>query len=176
MMTRPLLAEISSPELRWCLRLNRLGDGEGIRRLFTIVSRLGDGAVWYGMIVLFALRDIAVGGQVAMQLGGAGILTWLLYRTLKHRTRRPRPYQRYRTITAHLPPLDEYSFPSGHTLHAVVFSTIAVMHLPWTAVLLVPFTVLVAMSRVVLGLHYPSDVIAASVIGFSIALVSFAPF
>lgn len=168
------LSGLSSPELKWCLKLNRLGDSEQVRRFFTLISRLGDGVAWYALILAFALHDITAGGAVALQLGAAGLFTLILYRSLKSRTRRPRPYQRYRTIVAHLPPLDEYSFPSGHTLHAVVFSTIAIVHMPWLACVLLPFTGLIAMSRVVLGLHYPSDVLAASVIGFCIALVSFA--
>jgi len=64
-----------------------------------------------------------------------------------------------------VPPLDEFSFPSGHTLHAVSFTIVALTWFPALAPLLVPFTVLVAASRVVLGLHYPSDVLAATAIG-----------
>lgn len=52
-------------------------------------------------------------------------------------------------------PLDEFSFPSGHTLHAVAFSLVAMAHYPVLAWALVPFTASVAVSRVVLGLHYP---------------------
>jgi membrane-associated phospholipid phosphatase len=59
-------------------------------------------------------------------------------------------------------PLDEFSFPSGHTLHAVSFTIVALAYYPWLAPLLVPFTAGVALSRVVLGLHYPSDVLAAT--------------
>ena len=69
-------------------------------------------------------------------------------------------------------PLDEFSFPSGHTLHAVAFSVVAVAHYPVLAWLLVPFTASVAVSRVVLGLHYPSDVLAATGIGGALAAAS----
>ncbi|MBK8285202.1 MAG: phosphatase PAP2 family protein [Ahniella sp.] len=166
---------VTSPELRLCLSLNRLGDSDRIRRFFSVVSRLGDGVVWYALMIWFAAFDWVTGDRVSLQMAAAGLFTYFLYQRLKRHTRRPRPYQRYQTITLHLAPLDEYSFPSGHTLHAVVFSTIAIVHQPTLVWILAPFTLLVAMSRVVLGLHYPSDVAAASVIGLSIALLSFAP-
>src|SRR5690606_16957595 len=75
-------------------------------------------------------------------------------------------------VRAWVAPLDEFSFPSGHTLHAVAFSTVAVAHYPVLAWALVPFTGAVALSRVVLGLHYPSDVLAATAIGGLLAAVS----
>src|SRR5690606_27432241 len=75
-------------------------------------------------------------------------------------------------IRAWVAPLDEFSFPSGHTLHAVAFSLVAVAHVPLLAWLLLPFTACVAVSRVVLGLHYPSDVLAATVIGSALAGLS----
>ena len=69
-------------------------------------------------------------------------------------------------------PLDEFSFPSGHTLHAVAFTLVALTYYPLLAWLLIPFSASVAASRVVLGLHYPSDVLAATVIGSALAGVA----
>jgi undecaprenyl-diphosphatase len=68
--------------------------------------------------------------------------------------------------------LDRYSFPSGHTLHAVSFTTLAVSSFPELAWLLVPFAALIAASRVVLGLHYPTDVAAGALIGATLAVLS----
>lgn len=73
-----------------------------------------------------------------------------------------------------MPPLDRYSFPSGHTLHAVCFTGIACAYQPLFAWVLVPFALLVALSRLVLGLHYPSDVLAGALIGGGLALSSLA--
>jgi hypothetical protein len=56
----------------------------------------------------------------------------------------------------------------GHTLHAVAFTTVASAYSPQLSWLLIPFTVLIALSRMVLGLHYPSDVIA----GIGIAVIA----
>jgi undecaprenyl-diphosphatase len=71
-------------------------------------------------------------------------------------------------------PLDQFSFPSGHTLHAVSFSILMVAHCPQLAWLVVPFALAVAASRLVLGLHYPSDVLAGAALGALIAAASFA--
>jgi undecaprenyl-diphosphatase len=95
-----------------------------------------------------------------------------LYRLLKRWTRRPRPFRACDGVIARVPPLDEFSFPSGHTLHAVSFTIVALAAFPALAPLLVPFTLLVALSRVVLGLHYPSDVFAATLIGCGLGSLS----
>ena len=70
------------------------------------------------------------------------------------------------------PPLDEFSFPSGHTLQAVGFTVVALAWYPLLAPLLLGFTALVAASRVVLGLHYPSDVLAAIGIGSTLGAIA----
>src|SRR5690606_17540147 len=95
-----------------------------------------------------------------------------LYKRLKRWTRRPRPFAADVRIRAWVAPLDEFSFPSGHTLHAVAFTVVALAHYPLLAWLLLPFTASVAVSRVVLGLHYPSDVLAATAIGGALAGLS----
>ena len=69
-------------------------------------------------------------------------------------------------------PLDRFSFPSGHTLHAVGFTLLAVHAHPELAWFLIPFTVLVALSRLVLGLHYPSDVLTGAAIGTLMATLA----
>ena len=161
--------EFGSSERGLCLALNRWGARRTLTRFFRTISRLGDGVFWYALIVLLAVFGGTRGVQAALHMAGVGIVAAALYRLLKRWTRRPRPYRAHADITAHIAPLDEFSFPSGHTLHAVGFSLVALAYFPLLAPLLVPFTVLVAISRVVLGLHYPSDVLAATLIGVALA-------
>lgn len=178
-MRRSLSGEPSAPsrfaaaESLWCLRANRLlCTRNRLRAAFAVVSRLGDGAFWYGLMLALALFDGRDGLLAVVHLAATGVLALSLYRLLKRWIRRPRPFAADVRIHAWVASLDEFSFPSGHTLHAVAFSTVAIAHYPALAWLLVPFTVAVAASRVVLGLHYPSDVLAATAIGGALATLS----
>lgn len=154
-----------------CSRVNRACRYPGVKAFFATVSRLGDGGIWYLLMTLMALNgpDTA---QVAGQMALTGLVALVLYTHLKQRLVRERPYVSYAGIEPGTAPLDRYSFPSGHTLHAVCFTALATTHVPELALLLVPFTVLVAASRVVLGMHYPSDVVAGAAIGLLLARAS----
>lgn len=170
MNARPRI-DLGGGDLRICLAMNRWVARHALIRLFRFVSRLGDGGFWYALMAAIALCG-GNGPWISLQMGLTGAVAAILYRMLKRWTRRPRPFRTHAGITAHIAPLDEFSFPSGHTLHAVTFTLVALAHLPMLAALLVPFTVLVALSRVVLGLHYPSDVLAAIAIGAALAATS----
>jgi undecaprenyl-diphosphatase len=168
------LAALTAWDAALALAANHWSGVGWVRGLFRIVSRLGDGVFWY--VLMAAL--LAAGGPVAYlpvaQMVGAGLAGVAVYKLLKRRTLRPRPYQVRTDIRLCGEPLDQFSFPSGHTLHAVCFGAIAVAYFPALATLLVPFVALVALSRVVLGLHYPSDVAAGAMLGAAIAAISFA--
>lgn len=159
-------------EARWCRLANRWCRRQRVRRFFATVSRLGDGVFWYALMGLLVLADGIHGIGASAHMAATGVVALTLYKTLKRWTRRPRPYAAHPRIRAWVAPLDEFSFPSGHTLHAVSFSIVALAYYPWLAPLLVPFTACVALSRVVLGLHYPSDVLAATAIGALLAALS----
>jgi undecaprenyl-diphosphatase len=169
---RPVAARFSAHEQAWCLTANRWGACHAVRAYFRFISRLGDGAFWYALMSLLALFGGWRGMGAAVHMAVVGGIAALLYRRLKRWTRRPRPCAADGRIQAWVAPLDEYSFPSGHTLHAVSFSLVALAWYPSLIWLLLPFTLSVAISRVVLGMHYPSDVIAASFIGSLLASAS----
>jgi undecaprenyl-diphosphatase len=151
-----------------CLRINRSSRHAPVRHFFAVISRLGDGVFWYLLLLALALSGPR-GGVIAAQMALAGIVGTVLYRQLKHRLVRERPFISHASICLGAAPLDRYSFPSGHTLHAVCFTVIATAHVPELALILVPFTLLIAASRVVLGLHYPTDVLAGALIGAGLA-------
>ncbi len=162
-------ARLSAREAAWCLQVNSWGAHRVVRAFFCVASRLGDGAFWYALMAVLAVSDGNHGLMAAAHMALVGGVSTLLYHRLKGWTRRPRPFAANGRIRAWIAPLDEFSFPSGHTLHAVGFSLAACMWYPWLGWLLVPFTLVVAASRVVLGMHYPSDVLAAAAIGAALA-------
>jgi len=161
---------VDAAEEALCLRLNRSCQNAAVRDLFRVVSRLGDGVFWYLLMLLLPVIFGERALRPAVVMAATGALGVALYKLLKHRLVRERPFVTFAGIRAASVPLDRYSFPSGHTLHAVSFTVIASAQFPVLAWLLVPFALLVAASRVVLGLHYPTDVLAGAVIGAALAV------
>lgn len=154
-------------------RFNRVERFPVIVQGFRVISRLGDGVFWYVlMLALFVVHGKSA-LPVVLQMIAAGLSATLIYKWLKHKTLRPRPHQQFGYIHCLTAPLDRFSFPSGHTLHAVTFSLVAVYYYPALAWLLLPFTLAVAASRLILGLHYPTDVLAGIVLGTLVASASF---
>lgn len=166
-----LFRRIDAAEHAWCLRLNRGCNRRAVRDLFTTVSRLGDGVFWYGLVLLLPVIYGEAGRMPALRMAVVGFAGLALYKYLKSRLVRERPYISLAGIVPGTRALDRYSFPSGHTLHAVSFTTLIVESFPELGWLCLPFAVLVATSRVVLGLHYPSDVAAGAIIGAALAVL-----
>ncbi|MGH8210753.1 MAG: phosphatase PAP2 family protein [Steroidobacteraceae bacterium] len=163
------MARVDAAEYSICLKLNRGASSAGPRRLFRIASRLGDGIIWYILLALLPLLYGAVAVKPAIIMALTGVLGVALYKLLKRVLLRERPFITHATIDLAMAPLDRYSFPSGHTLHAVSFAWQATAHFPELGWVLVPLAALIAGSRVVLGLHYPTDVLAGAAIGASLA-------
>jgi undecaprenyl-diphosphatase len=169
---RALLQRMNETEVGVCLAWNSWTRYRPVLILFKTVSRLGNGVFWYSLIGLLAFTQGSTGRQAAVHMLIIGALSLGLYKLLKHQTVRDRPCDFESAIRPGAPVLDHYSFPSGHTLHAVGFTLIALVYFPSLSVVLVPFTLLTAASRIVLGLHYPSDVLVGALLGGVISMGS----
>jgi undecaprenyl-diphosphatase len=162
--------------IRWdvelCQLCNRQSRHLPVRNLFRIISRLGDGVFWYMLMAVLLLRYQAEALPAVLHMLAIGLASAAAYKLIKGRTSRPRPFNVCPGIVCAGKTLDRFSFPSGHTLHAVAFGIVAVAYYPALLWLVLPFTVLVALSRPILGLHYPSDVLAGAAIGATLAIAS----
>jgi undecaprenyl-diphosphatase len=164
-----VIARFDAAEYGLCRKLNRGASFALPRRIFRIASWLGNGIVWYALILALPLLFGRTAVKPAIVMALTGALGVLIYALLKRVFVRERPFITHAAIDLGAAPLDRYSFPSGHTLHAVSFTWQLCAHFPELAWILVPLAALIAGSRVVLGLHYPSDVLAGAAIGAALA-------
>ena len=166
-----LFARADDLETRYCILLNSSSQRQFIKLFFRVVSRLGDGIFWYILAgFLTFLHADERGGVQALHILLTGLCGVLVYKFLKERLVRQRPFIKCDVIQQAAPALDRYSFPSGHTMHAVSFSIMFSYYLPEMSLRLSGDSQhLVALSRVVLGLHYPSDVLAGAILGATVS-------
>lgn len=155
-----------------CLRINRYSQRTVTRRFFAAVSRLGDGYYWIAVAIVCLSIDFSTASAFLLRVMATALAGVAIYKLLKRWLVRERPYVAHLGIVLGAAPLDRYSFPSGHTMHATSF---AVMFTGWDPLLfwiVAPFALLVAASRLVLGLHYPTDVLVGAVLGAALAMLS----
>jgi len=128
-------------------------------------TRGGDGWLWCAVgiaILLFGGRQ----GLVAVAAAGLAVASGsLLFLWLKRRTGRERPCAIHPHCWSRLLPPDHFSFPSGHTITAFAVALPVGLVFPSLLAVLLFCALSIAVSRVVLGMHFLSDVLAGSAIG-----------
>ena len=162
---RPALARFDQAEVKVCLALNGMRRHPLLGHLFKFVGRVSDGMCWYVLLACLPVFYGWAGVRATVHAGIVALVGVAVYKALKRRATRERPYITHDSINLAGAPLDRYSFPSGHTMHAVSFTLLTGYHFPAWYLPLAGFGILVALSRVVLGLHYPTDVLAGGVVG-----------
>lgn len=146
-------------------RCNRWMAPRWIRLWMICATRGGDGWLWYAiglLLLIFGGEDRFRAVGAAGLAGFAGIYIFLY---LKKATGRKRPCQIEGHAWATLLPPDQFSFPSGHSLTAAAVATPLIAYYPDLAISLGFCAASIAISRVVLGMHYLSDVLAGLLIG-----------
>ncbi|HLK51745.1 MAG TPA: phosphatase PAP2 family protein [Bryobacteraceae bacterium] len=169
-MTRAeMLTFIAHSDHNLMRRINRWPAPRWIRLWMLCATRGGDGWLWYGMGLIILLfggeqRFLAVGA--AALAAGTGIALFL---RLKKLTGRRRPCAIEPHCWATLLPPDQFSFPSGHTITAFAVAVCLSQFYPTLAIGLLFCAVSVAASRILLGMHFLSDVLAGAAIGATLA-------
>ncbi|MBZ5576912.1 MAG: phosphatase PAP2 family protein [Acidobacteriia bacterium] len=167
-----MLTFIARRDHNLMLRINRWPAPRWIRLWMLCATRGGDGWLWYGMglvILLFGGDQRFLAVASAALAAGVGIALFL---RLKKMTGRKRPCAIEPHCWATLLPPDQFSFPSGHTITAFTVAVCLSQFYPTLAIGLLFCAVSVAASRILLGMHFLSDVLAGAAIGTALAFGS----
>ncbi|MCC6586216.1 MAG: phosphatase PAP2 family protein [Bryobacterales bacterium] len=144
-----------------------------VRLWMICATRGGDGWLWYSLAILLA----ALGGDHRFcALGAAGMASSIgiaLFLFLKRLTGRRRPCHVEPHCWSTLLPPDQFSFPSGHTITAFAWTVAIAQFYPDLAAGLYFCALSIALSRIVLGMHFLSDVVAGAVLGSALGYWAF---
>jgi undecaprenyl-diphosphatase len=130
-----------------------------------VASRVGDGWLWYALGLILLLfgghnRFRAVGAAAVAEAISASLFLWI-----KKLAGRKRPCEIGQNCWATLLPPDQFSFPSGHSMTAFSVAVPTSLFYPSLEAGLLFCAISIALSRIVLGLHFLSDVIVGSALG-----------
>lgn len=164
-----LLQKISHIDVlafKWCLTRKH---SRKIARVSRWISRLGDGVYYLVLALMLIWLEPTNGNNFFSTALLAFAFELPLYLLLKNTIRRRRPNDAISDFVAYLVPSDKFSFPSGHTAAAFVIATILSYFYPQYSTYFFLFAIGVGSSRVLLGVHFPTDILAGMVLGISSA-------
>ncbi len=143
--------------------------------VFPAVTCLGESGIFW---ILLSLLIIALGRKNGWRATGCLMLAAMLLGlllgeiALKNIICRPRPFQDMPGIPLLIPPPSGYSFPSGHSCASFAAATIIFLKDRRPGAAALALAALIAFSRVFLFVHYPTDVLAGSLLGVLCALAA----
>lgn len=167
-----MLQFIATRDLKLMRKVNKWPAPRWIRRLAIAATRAGDGWLWY----LTGLSILLLGGPERLtavaSAGSAALVGVGLFMSLKKLSGRKRPCEIEPHCWATLLPPDQFSFPSGHTITAFAVAIALGEFYPALLPPLLVCAVVIATSRILLGMHFLSDVVVGALLGAGLALTS----
>jgi len=164
-MAASVLHWLSARDHRLMRRVNRWTPPRWMRLWMVAATRGGDGWLWYAVGLMVALD----GGHERFHALLAAVLAVsvgiTIFLSLKRACGRKRPCAMEPHSWATLLPPDQFSFPSGHTITAFAMAVSLSMFYPLLLIGLLFCAFSVALSRILLGMHFLSDVLAGAAIG-----------
>lgn len=135
------------------------------------ISRSADGWLYLAFFFAYGVFQPQDGILLAESAGIAFAIERTLYWTLKNTCRRCRPADALDDFMSFIVPGDTFSFPSGHTSAAFLFAVLVSSQFPGLLPTLIVWSTAVALSRIFLGVHFPTDTLVGALLGSSIGLL-----
>ena len=157
-------------------RANNWEAPQWVRFYAMAATRAGDGWLWYAIGLAILLFGGSERFAVLSAAGISALLSVLLFQWLKRFTGRRRPCEIEPHRWATLLPPDQFSFPSGHTMTAFAVAVSLALSYPSVTIGLLFCAFSIAASRILLGMHFLSDVLAGALIGALIGFLGYAAF
>jgi undecaprenyl-diphosphatase len=133
------------------------------------VSRTADGHL-YVILPLVLSMVSELGDRLLFATALAFSAERAIYWVLKNTLRRKRPAQALPGFESTIIASDEFSFPSGHTSAAFLFATLLCLHFGPLLLFTYAWAMAVGMSRVYLGVHFPTDTLVGAALGTGLGL------
>ncbi len=171
---RYLVDSITRWDTQWFSAIFGLGGKRLLSLLMPWVSRSGDGYFYPVLALGLIAIDDAQGRRFLTAALAAFALELPAYKLIKNCVKRDRPTDKLPAVCGRIVPSDRFSFPSGHAAGAMLIATLLAHMVPVVFPLAAAWALSVGFSRVYLGVHYPTDVLAGMAIGMLSALFGIA--
>lgn len=152
--------------LLWCVRSHSY---KRFIAFVRIISRSGDGYLQLLLPSMLALIEPELGANFFLLALLAFTIERPIYFVLKRTLKRRRPPEVIPYFSSLVTPSDQFSFPSGHTMAAFLLAGLCCLSYGSAAYPLYIWASMVGVSRVILGVHFPTDILAGASLGTGIA-------
>lgn len=167
---RALVNSITSWDTLWLTAIFGLSGRRVIARAMSGISKSGNGGYYFFLALLLLVLDPAEGSAFLLAALVAFAIELPAYKIIKQSVKRDRPCEILPGVHGRVVPSDQFSFPSGHTAAAFVIATLLGHLYPALLPLACGWAIAVGFSRIYLGVHYPTDVLAGMTIGILSAI------